>query len=148
MAINYSLEAATEVPQPKRKLLTTATRAVADGAIVLVVLVLVDQLSGRLGLTGLERTGDNLLGGMIVGMLVFVDERRRQRYLGDRLRIIALMNHHVRNSLQTIKFAHTTDKEVELIGQAVARIEWALREILPGELNGHKPETSAEMRNL
>ena len=118
----------------KPKLFRTALRSVAAGIIVFALLVLVDQLSAHFGLTGVQRLGDNLLGGIIVGTISFLDERRRQRYLEDRLQVIALMNHHVRNSLQTIKFAHRSDKELELINEAVVRIEWALREILPGEI--------------
>jgi hypothetical protein len=92
-----------------------------------------------------RRLGDNVLGGVIVAVISFVDERRRQRYLVHRLQVIALMNHHVRNSLQTIVFARHTEKEVEFIRGAVLRIEWALREILPGAVSGN--ESSAQGEN-
>jgi hypothetical protein len=118
--------------KPRTKLFAAAMRAAAAGMIVFVLLVTVDLFSAHVGLTGVKRLGDNLLGGVIVGLISFLDERRRQRYLSDRLHVIALMNHHVRNSLQTIMFAHNTEKEVEFIHEAVLRIEWALREILPG----------------
>ena len=137
---------ATLSAEPRTRLLAAAMRAAAVGMIVLVLLVVVDQLSGQLGLTGVKRLGDNLLGGVIVGVICFLDERRRQRYLADRLQVIALMNHHVRNSLQTIMFAHDSEKEVEFIHGAVLRIEWALREILPGAVIVN--ESSAQRRDL
>lgn len=117
---------------------TDAGNAIAAAVIVFVFLAVVDQTSARLGLTGVQRLADDLLGGVIVGTISFVDERRRNRYLAARLRVIALMNHHVRNSLQTIKFAQHTNQQVQVIDDAVARIEWALREVLPQDINGAK----------
>ena len=46
------------------------------------------------------------------------------------------MNHHVRNSLQVISFAASVPQQEALeadIRNAVDRIEWALREVLPGQ---------------
>lgn len=46
------------------------------------------------------------------------------------------MNHHVRNSLQVISFAASDPKREELATElcvAMERIEWALREVLPGQ---------------
>jgi hypothetical protein len=131
---------------PRTELFPTAMRAMAVGLIVLVLLVTVDQFSVHVGFTGVKRLGDNLLGGVIVAVIIFLDERRRQRHLAGRLHVIALMNHHVRNSLQTIMFAHNTEKEVEFIHGAVLRIEWALREILPGAMIGN--ESSAQRGDL
>jgi hypothetical protein len=46
------------------------------------------------------------------------------------------MNHHIRNALQVITYATAADTEesVELIRDSVERIEWALREVLPGHV--------------
>lgn len=132
--------------QQKQKLARSILQAVAMGITVSMFLVFVDQLSLRFGLTGMRRLGDDLLGGIIVGIIIFLDNRRKSRYLAGRLQAIALMNHHVRNSLQAIKFAHQTGRELQLIDQAIARIEWALREILPGEIgageSGFPPNSS------
>jgi hypothetical protein len=111
-------------------------RAVASGMIIFVLLLLVDQFSIRFGLTSLQRFGDDLLGGIIVGLITFIVERRRSKYLTDRLTVIVLMNHHVRNALQAIKFAHHTEHHVRVIDDSVARIEWALREVLSGKMVG------------
>jgi TolA-binding protein len=45
------------------------------------------------------------------------------------------MNHHIRNALQVIAYANATgdpDESMKLIRSSVERIEWALREVLPG----------------
>ena len=103
------------------------------GAVVFALLVLVDQASLRFGLTRLQRFGDDLLAGIIVALISFLVERRRNAYLANRLEVIRLMNHHVRNALQAIKFARQTEHHVRLIDESVARIEWALREVLVGK---------------
>lgn len=122
----------------KPRLASAVLRAFIEGIIVFVLLVLVDQIAFHLGLTAAQRFADDLLGGAIVGVIIFLDERRRARYLASRLQVIALMNHHVRNALQTIKFAHQTDQQIRLIDESVARIEWALREILPTDMKGRQ----------
>jgi hypothetical protein len=53
----------------------------------------------------------------------------------DRMRIIAEMNHHVRNALQPIlysPFLKEQAEQVRLIQESTRWIEWALREVLPG----------------
>ena len=60
----------------------------------------------------------------------------------ERVERVVEMNHHVRNALQVITYwslAERDKKEVELIRQAVDRIEWALREILPAGLGVATP---------
>jgi len=109
------------------------------GMIIFALLLLVDQFSIRFGLTRLQRFGDDLLGGIVVGLIAFIVERRRSQYLAERLAVIYLMNHHVRNALQAIKFAQHSDHHVRVIDDAVARIEWALREVLSGKMM-HNPE--------
>lgn len=128
----------------KRGLVSGAFRAIIEGITVFLLLVLVDQVSVRLGLTGAQRFADDLLGGLIVGVISFLYERSRARYLASRLQVIALMNHHVRNALQTIKYAQHTDQHVKLIDESVARIEWALREILPTETQSTQTSTASK----
>jgi hypothetical protein len=63
--------------------------------------------------------------------------RQREAEVRWRVERIVEMNHHVRNALQVITYwslAERDKKEVELIRQAVDRIEWALREVLPAGL--------------
>ncbi|HEV2400637.1 MAG TPA: hypothetical protein VGS27_27110 [Candidatus Sulfotelmatobacter sp.] len=78
---------------------------------------------------------DALLG-LAVGLVVLFYERRQQRNILRKLEVIRLMNHHVRNSLQVISFAACGSQQEALeadIRNAVDRIEWALREVLPGQ---------------
>jgi hypothetical protein len=52
------------------------------------------------------------------------------------MRVIADMNHHVRNALQPIlysPFLQEQAEQVRTIQEGIRRIEWALREVLPGE---------------
>lgn len=77
----------------------------------------------------------SLAVGLVAGALVYVLSRRdrqRQAYVDCRLRVIADMNHHIRNALQVITFYSRTGAKQEVsIVEAVERIQWALREILP-----------------
>ena len=110
--------------------------ALVGAGLVLVLLIAVDEASTHLGLRGFERILDDVLGAAVAGLLVFVYERRRSRDLRRRLQVISLMNHHVRNALQVISYSgYAPDQQQQLkhIHDAVARIDWALREILPGQ---------------
>lgn len=69
--------------------------------------------------------------GLAAGLLVFFYERQRKQNMMRQLEVIRLMNHHVRNSLQVVTFVSSASQQEEL-RDAVERIEWALREILPG----------------
>jgi hypothetical protein len=94
-----------------------------------------DQLSMHYGLDGSQRIADDLLGGLLVGVLVYFYERRRQRLLAEKLRVIDLMNHHIRNALQPIVcVAYESERiaQMKVVEECVSRIDWALREILPG----------------
>lgn len=84
---------------------------------------------------------DDILLGLLAGLVVFAYEQRRHRILMDKIRVIAQMNHHVRNALQTIAFSRFADapKQVQMLEESTRRIQWALQEILPGE---EEPATS------
>ena len=96
---------------------------------------LVQDALGRRSITGINAYLDDLVLGVLAGLLVFAYEHRRSREMRKKLAVIAAMNHHVRNALQTISYLPYTDqaKQVQLIQQSVNRIQWALQEILPGE---------------
>ena len=62
------------------------------------------------------------------------EQARRQKLVEEKLRIIAEMNHHIRNALQALAFYRvksSDEKEMNVIDQAVSRITWALKEVLP-----------------
>ena len=84
---------------------------------------------------------DDLIMGVVAGVVVFAYEQRRSREIRKKLAMISAMNHHVRNALQTISYVPYTEqaKQIVLIQQSVNRIQWALQEILPGE--GHETQS-------
>ena len=95
-------------------------------------------LQGVLQQRGITRTTmylDDLVLGVLAGLMAFAYEHRRSRELRQKLAVISAMNHHVRNALQTISYVPYTEqaKQMLLIQQSVNRIQWALKEILPGE---------------
>src|SRR5215471_1272330 len=99
-----------------------------------------DRLLARDGVTRTDiLVMSNALTGIVAGFLFFSltnNERLRRKTVQGQLRTIAEMNHHIRNSLQVITYAAAADSEesVELIRNSVERIEWALREVLPGHV--------------
>jgi len=116
------------------------------GSVVVIFLFLTDQLSSHYGLTEPQRILDDFCGGIVAGLLVYRYERGRSKYLNERLKTIELMNHHVRNALQTIvssAYAHGHDQQLDEIRTSVKRIEWALREILPGRVLDNYDEPGA-----
>jgi len=111
--------------------------AIAYGVVVLAFLLLADELSLHYGLDGWQRTLDDFCGAIIAGLLVYRHEYSRLRYLTEKLKTIELMNHHVRNALQVIVdsvYVHGHAEELAEIQNSVKRINWALREILPGRV--------------
>jgi hypothetical protein len=130
-----------------RDLLTFAAVAVVVSAIGMGF----DQLLVREGVHRLDIIAlSNGLTGIAAGLLYFQIariERERRAATQERLRTIAEMNHHIRNALQVISYASAaTDSEesVELIRRSVERIEWTLREVLPGHVTQQVQPPSAE----
>jgi hypothetical protein len=106
-----------------------------------------DQLSAHYGIKESQRILDDACGGIIAGLLIYRYEHKRSKYLNERLKMIELMNHHVRNALNVIVasvYVHGHDKQLNEIRVSVNRIEWALREILPGRVLDDYSETAAE----
>jgi hypothetical protein len=88
------------------------------------------------GIFGIKRYIDDLVLGALAGLVVFVYEQRRSKDIERKLAVIAAMNHHVRNALQTISYVPYTEqaKQILLIQQSVNRIQWALKAILAGDV--------------
>jgi hypothetical protein len=78
---------------------------------------------------------DDLILALAAGVLVFQYERERTRFLSEKLRVIREMNAFVRNELQILNASveHLDRPRVSTIESSVARIDWALRELLPGK---------------
>jgi hypothetical protein len=80
-------------------------------------------------------TAEDIVIGTFVALLVVLYLERRRRYVEERLRLIANMNHIVRNELEIITYsAHATQNadHIRHIRQCAEHIEWALQEVLPG----------------
>lgn len=93
-------------------------------------------LYGGMGRRGLLIFSD-LLIGLVAGILAFIlglHHAQRDRFVAARLKIITEMNHHIRNALQVITFEARrsgNENEIRVMQDAVDRITWALREVLP-----------------
>lgn len=73
-----------------------------------------------------------LVAFVFVMVLEDFHERESLR-LREVQRLVADMNHHVRNALQVISYANSTNadgKFTEQVRDSVERIDWALREVL------------------
>jgi uncharacterized protein with HEPN domain len=79
----------------------------------------------------------DILVSVVAGVLflkVAQNRRERRRAVLQRLELIGEMNHHIRNALEVISLsAHTSayQRHMQGIRDAVNRINWALKEILP-----------------
>ncbi len=100
-----------------------------------------DHLLARDGVTRTDiLIVSNALTGVVAGLLFYSlsnNERQRRHLVSERLHTIAEMNHHIRNALQVITYASAAQNQtdsVDLIRSSVERIEWALREVLPGHV--------------
>lgn len=99
---------------------------------------LIDRGFVAIGLHAETTRVDDLLIGLIAAAFVFLVQRQQERELQRQRQsaaIIEQMNHHIRNALQVIvaraSLDHQAKPELRQINDAVARIDWALREILP-----------------
>lgn len=93
-------------------------------------------LLDKVGVTGVAAAVDDLLIGILAGVMVFAYERHQHNIILERMRVISEMNHHVRNALQPIMYSPYLKEQAEqirTIQEGTRRIEWALREVLPGE---------------
>jgi hypothetical protein len=69
----------------------------------------------------------------LLALRLHVMERDRARATVRALQTIADMNHHIRNALQVISYeSYTSAESNQHIREAVNKIEWTLREVLPG----------------
>jgi hypothetical protein len=112
-------------------------KALLGGLLFLLVGIGGDYIATQFGLERDLLYLNDFLAATFVATVIATYERRRRKRIGERLAVIELMNHHVRNALQVIALsphAQQREQNVEQIQQAISRIEWALREILPGEL--------------
>lgn len=134
----------------RRFFFNPAIQAIVYSLLVLVFLVLADQLSVHYGLKESQRVFDDVCGAIVAGLLVYRNECARSRYLNEKLKTIEMMNHHVRNALQVIVdsvYVHGHAQQLQDIQGSIKRIDWALREILPGRILDQYEDPGQENRN-
>src|SRR5215468_5861549 len=123
--------------------------AVIAGLLIFAFLLVANELETRFISTESHRVLDDLCGGIIAAVVIYRYERRRSKYLNEGLKTIELMNHHVRNALNVIVtsvYVHGYAKQLNEIQVSVNRIEWALREILPGRVLDDYSDNAAEKK--
>ncbi|HKV94196.1 MAG TPA: hypothetical protein VJW20_16730 [Candidatus Angelobacter sp.] len=119
------------------------------GLTVFLLGVLLEGALNRFGINGTSALLDDLLIGILAGCVVFAYELHQHRTILRQMRVIAEMNHHVRNALQPILYSPYVSEQAEqirIIQESTQRIQWALREVLPGEteeMPPHKGSSSA-----
>ena len=126
-----------DTPQPA-PLLRRAGYSFLLGFGIFLAGALLQVMFRRFGISGMWELVDNVVSGIVTGLIVFFYERQQYKNVARNLRMIAAMNHHVRNALQSIiyvPYSPTQADQVKVIQASVERIQWALREILPGEIN-------------
>ena len=139
---------------PKNMVGHSVVRAIASGVLIgtamLVVQIAMDSLTGPT-----ERT--LLLSDVFVGIITAIVTGAGLRHYDAhlradeaRMRMIAEMNHHVRNALTAISLSvyAKNDPHLEKITrESIQRIDWALREVLPHPENVREmqPTESAEV---
>ena len=134
--------AALELPRlTARERWAAALKSFSAGLVFFLMGALFDLILQKHGLGSPAIWWGDLLAGVVAGVLVLFYETLRNRDLTRRLEMIRLMNHHVRNSLQVISYASSSEDrtvQVEKVRTAIERIDWALREVLPGRLSVNK----------
>ena len=122
-----------------RKPVTLKRRAVYSfglGCGIFLLGVALRALLDNLGVSGVPAAVDDLMIGALAGVLVFAYERHQHKLILEKMRVISEMNHHVRNALQPIMYSPYLKEQAEqvrTIQEGTRRIEWALREVLPGD---------------
>jgi hypothetical protein len=122
-----------------------AGTSVLLGFTVFVLGALVEYLLSRFNASGVSAFLDDLLIGVLAGVVVFGYESHRHKMIVRQMRVIADMNHHVRNALQPILYSPYLKEQAEqvrMIQQGTERIQWALREVLHGNFDDPPPQSS------
>lgn len=118
------------------------------GLTVFLLGVLLEGLLDWFGISGVSAVADDLAIGILAGSVVFAYERHRHKTVIRQMRVIAEMNHHVRNALQPILYSPYVNEQAEqikIIQESTQRIQWALREILSGEAEKIPPHKKSSV---
>jgi len=150
---------APTLDRTERHLLAAALRfkwAAFSAVVVFVAVYWLDAWFVRHGLRRDAPLVDNILLSGLVLALGIAQQLRHERQLKRHrqlMGIIAEMNHHTRNALQVIVsrsvLSMADSSALEDIRQAVRRIDWCLREVLPNadETEARKPSVPESPRH-
>jgi signal transduction histidine kinase len=124
---------------PRKLLLLRALIAVLVAALFASFEQLADVHMARIGVSRSDILLDDVIGAVLLGVIAFlwvtvVDEHHRRVRAEERQELTAEMNHHIRNALTVIKYAAHSENRAERVrmtDEAVDRIEYTLRELLP-----------------
>ncbi len=145
MSNNDSVHPTSKLRFASEQTLTTSRRFVVGAAIAVgIVSFLATELMHYLLVPDIGRSRERLLAEVFSALLVSLltaklvqITRERHRLTMARMQVIAEMNHHIRNALSPISLSMDDTENQQLnhvISEAVDRIDWALREILPREI--------------
>jgi len=126
-----------EMSPRKTLMLIFAIVIIVGAAGLLFDRLLIREGASRLDLMIVSSTLTGCVAGIVL-LQVVRRERERRALIRERLQIVSEMNHHIRNALQVISFVVSKEqdqKTVEMVRSSVDRIQWALKEVLPG---GHE----------
>lgn len=115
----------------------------ALGAGVFFLSAAIESAVTALHVSGAWQLADNCAGALATGMIVYLYEQHRHRKNLARLRIIAQMNHHIRNALQPMLYMEGNsmprEQQMQMMRACVDRIQWALTDVLPSEAVDSEP---------
>jgi signal transduction histidine kinase len=119
--------------------------AAALGIFVWAVSITVDFVLRWLQVdTPVTLAASDALAGVFAAFFILriMEERERRRAaVREHLRLVAELNHHIRNALANIQlscYASGDRQAIDAVNESVRRIDWALREIL-GQESPRKP---------
>src|SRR5256885_6593231 len=87
------------LPQP------SYTKTLLSVLVAIGIFVLGVAADNWLAISGWLAWFDEAGAALVIGILIYLFERHRERALRERLNTIALMNHHVRNALQVLAYS-------------------------------------------
>jgi signal transduction histidine kinase len=145
MSNNDSVHPTSKPRFASEQTLTTSRRFVVGAAIAVgIVSFLATELMHYLLVPDIGRSRERFLAEVFSALLVSLltaklvqITREQHRLTMARMQVIAEMNHHIRNALSPISLSMDDTENQQLnhvISEAVDRIDWALREILPREI--------------
>ena len=124
----------------------SAARAILIGVLVgaamLLMQISIDRIWGHAEQTFLY---SDVFMGIVTAFVVGFAMRHRQAHLRHeqaRLRMVAEMNHHVRNALTAISltvYAKNDPQLEKITRESIQRIDWALREVLANPQSAPPP---------